>query len=367
MAGGEGRPAAPAGAVRDWGTRLSDRVRAALEAGDADGARRLVAEGDGAARSLEKEYALMYRGLGITIRILLELLGEAVARQAEPGRPAAEQAAAECVARFRREMTARLREVYPGAPPIPGEAGGAAEPAGAASLEDERARAAGLLEAGEAIFGREQAARAAEALGALDRGDLARARAVVDRKESGEYLPLHDRLIRFMAEIFGCVLTALGPEELLRFHRATAERQRAGFEKWELLPPEEFARVSAFLLKQHMGQVEVREEALRFTIVQTPCGSGGRLRLAGAYAGAGALPFVEAQGPLTAGQGRFPVYCSHCPVWNALWAIEAFGRPQWVFDEPARPDGSCTLHIYKDRNAVPADALRRLGLAPREA
>src|SRR3990170_1830874 len=70
-------PATPPSA---WGRRLSDRLRAALDAGDLVAARRLAREGDGQARSLEKEYVLMYRGLGITIRVLLQRVGERPAR-----------------------------------------------------------------------------------------------------------------------------------------------------------------------------------------------------------------------------------------------------------------------------------------------
>ena len=163
-----------------------------------------------------------------------------------------------------------------------------------------------------------------------------------------------------MADVFGYVLREFGPAELLRFHRETAEGQRPGFEKWEQMSAADFARASAFLLKQHMGQVEVREDAEKFTIEQAPCGSGGRLRLAGAYAGRDALAYVEEPGPLTLGQARFPVYCSHCPVWNGVAPVEWFGRPHWVFDEPARPDGSCTLHVYKRRDGAPAAYLARL-------
>jgi hypothetical protein len=166
-----------------------------------------------------------------------------------------------------------------------------------------------------------------------------------------------------MAEVFGWVLERFGPDGLLRFHRASAEGQRAGFEKWERMGPAEFARASAFLLKQHMGNVEVREDDEKFTIEQAPCGSGGRLRLAGVYAGPAALPLVEERGPLTAGQASLPVYCSHCPVWNGLAPLEWFGRPHWVFDRPARPDGSCTLHIYKRRAGAPAAYAAALGVA----
>lgn len=50
-------PAGPAGTPpgEAWGRRLSDRIRAALDAGDLGGARRLARDGDGLARSLERE------------------------------------------------------------------------------------------------------------------------------------------------------------------------------------------------------------------------------------------------------------------------------------------------------------------------
>jgi hypothetical protein len=203
-----------------------------------------------------------------------------------------------------------------------------------------------------------------EAIRAIEAPDAVGALALLKRKQQDEYLPLHDRLVRFMAESFGFVLERFGKEELLRFHLASAEGQRPGFEKWEKMPAAEFAWISAFLLKQHMGQVTVSENELKFTIDQTPCGSGGRLRLAGAYAGPGALPFVESPGPLTFGQPRLPVYCSHCPVWNGVATLRWFGRVHWVFDNAARADGGCRLHIYKKREDAPAEYTRTLTLAP---
>jgi len=308
----------------DWGERLSDRIRRALAAGDLAEARRLALEGDGQARSLAKEYALMYRGLGITLRVLLGLLA------ARAGSATAAGALAALLARFQRDMLAL--------------SGGL--PAGAGEDAEE------LLARLEARFSTEQARLADEAVRALDAGDAAAALTALDRKERGQYVPLHDRMVRFMAEAFGWVLDHFGAPELERFHLETAEGQRKGFEAWERLSPAEFARTTAFLLKQHMGTVEVYEDAERFTVVQRPCGSGGRLRLAGAYAGPGALPLVETPGPLTFGQPSLPVYCSHCPIWNGVAPLRWFGHPHWVFEEPSRPDGSCTLHVYKRRDAA---------------
>jgi hypothetical protein len=337
-----------------WGVRLSDRIRAALDAGQWADAERLSLHGDGQARSLAKEYALMYKGLGITLRVLLDLAADACERTPSG---AAERSLVHVLGAFRRDL-ARLMAAAYGAPPVPAPGDAAPAASLAAGLDATR----DLLSAGEEQFDRAQAALAAGVVAALQARDAAQARALLDRKERGQYVPIHDRIIRFMAEVFGWVLSAHGPEALYRFQRGAAEGQRRGFEGWERLTPAAFAQATAFLLKQHMGEVTVHEDARRYTVVQTPCGSGGRLRLTGAYEGAGALPYVEAAGPLTHGQGRFPVYCSHCPVWNAVAPMEWFGHPHWVFDDPARPDGSCTLHVYKRRDDAPAEYARVLGI-----
>ena len=337
--------------THDWGRRLSDRIRAALDAGDAVAARRLAIEGDGQARSLEKEYSFMYRGLGITLRVLLDLMPDTVAGMSDRAR--AGTTLETLLAGFRSEMRGLMTRVYGDASPGATQVG----PGSELALADTRR----LLDAAEARFVTEQARLARAALDAIERGDLAGARRLVDIKEQGQYVPLHDRMIRFMADVFAWVLRHGGPEALTRFHLATAEGQRAGFQKWDRLPADEFARVAAFLLKQHMGEVTVGEDAEKFTIEQRPCGSGGRLHAGGAYAGTEALPFVDSPGPLTLGESRMPVYCSHCPVWNGLAPLRWFGRPHWVFDRPARPDGSCTLHVYKRRDGAPADYARRLG------
>ena len=259
--------------MHEWGRRLSDAVRAALDAGDLRAARRLALEGDGQARSLAKEFALMYRGLGITVRVLLGLLADTASAEV-----------AGLVRRFRLDM-AQLTGLDDGGGPAPADPGG--------GLDEEVRRAAKCLEAGEERFDQEQARFAEEVVLAIDAGDIPRARACLDVKERGHYVPRHDRLIRFMAESFGLVLSRSGPAALLHLHMATAEGQRRGFERWEQMSTEEFAWTSAYLMKQHMGRLEVTEDAEKFTIRQSLCGSGGALVLRGAYAGPEALPYVE--------------------------------------------------------------------------
>jgi len=333
------------GPLQDWGLRLSDALRTALKEPDFAAARKLALEGDGQARSLAKEYTFMIRGLGITIGVLLRLLDGLASRNTGDADPAPADELADLLHRFRTDLAA-----LQGCPTEPQQ-----------NLACELALVERVLEEGRTKFEREQAMLADEIVKAIVQGDAADALAAVDAKETGQYLPLHDCLVRFMADSFGWVLRRYGPDELLRFHLETAEGQRSGFEKWEDLPVAEFARISAFLLKQHMGHVVVTEDDEKYTIKQTPCGSGGRLLLEGAYSAADGLPFVETPCALTFGKLRLPVYCSHCAIWNGTATLRWFGHAQWVFEDPARNDGSCKLHIYKRPGDIPKEYAERVG------
>lgn len=326
--------------LHDWGMRLSDRLRAAIEAGDFVQATLLARDGDGHARSLAREFTFMFHGLGIAIRIIMKALPEIVA----PFGITPDAAA--LVGRFRTELAALIDRTL--AHPMP------AAPAGI-DLGQEIRDTEALLAAAEAAFDKRQSVLADEIIASLTKHDAVRARVLVNSKEREQYLPLHDRLVRFMADAWAFVYARCGADALLQFHLATAEGQRAGFTKWEALSPEDFAKTSAFLMKQHMGSLDVREDDEKFTLDQALCGSGGRLRVNGAYDGPDPLPYVEEPGKLTFGLPHFPVYCSHCPVWNGVAPIRWFGHSQWVFERPAQPDGRCLLHIYKTRGRTPAE------------
>jgi hypothetical protein len=317
--------------MAQWGRRLSDAVRAALDAGDVVSALRLVRDGDGQTRSLTKEYSLMFRGLGITVRVILEALQ--TSKDTTPG-----AGASGVVHEFRDGFIRTMEQVWGDAPPR-------AETVG--SLDDEARACVALLEFGEQRFDAEQRGLAEQVASALEAGQVHRARELLDRKESGQFVPLHDQLIRMMAESMAFVHAERGSEGLLQFHLDVAQGQRAGFDKWEALSARDLAHTFTFLLKQHMGTVEVREEPDRFVLEQELCGSGGRLITGGAYAGPHALPQVRDGGALTGGQDSMPVYCTHCPAWNTLAPQRWYGHPHVVLVDPARSNGACTLHILK--------------------
>lgn len=324
--------------MSEWGRRLSDTLREALRQGDLARAATLVEDGDGMARSLAKEYNMMYRGLGITIRVMLNSLS-GLAREWR-----VEEALVQHCRAFVLDLNHLMGAAWQGeAQAVPD----------AMSVADATALVATTLAAGEVAFDRAHADNASSTLNAIRRNDATAALAFIDVKEHALYLPLHDRLVRFMADSMAFALIHGKEDGLMRFQLETAEGQKSGFDKWETMSAAEFAQVSAFLLKLHMGEVTVSEDAQRYTLEQKLCGSGGRLRTMGAYEGPNALPFVERRGPLTFGQPRLPVYCSHCPVWNGIATLKWYGRVHWLFENASRPDGSCTAHIYKRREDQP--------------
>ncbi|MCU0937860.1 MAG: hypothetical protein MUC86_01685 [Burkholderiaceae bacterium] len=334
--------------VAQWGQRLADQVRATLADGERGTACRLALEGDGQARDLARDYAFMARGLGLTLQVMLRLLMQ----RADSGDGDAAAAS--------DDLTALLEKLLSGLTRAAGaESSGSGQAATNVVLvrECEQALAVALQS-----FATDQAQRAAAVVQALhseaNEGPV-QALEQLDAKDEA-WLQLHDPMVRFMAEAMAWVLRHRGPEALLEYHLATAEGQRAGFDKWERMGTSEFAATTAFLLQQHMGRVQVQEDSEKFTIRQSPCGSGGRLRLMGAYQGAQALPFVQGASPLTFGRPEVPVYCSHCAVWNGTATLRWYGRAHWVFSDPARPDGGCILHIYKRRQDAPADYTRRV-------
>ena len=243
----------------DWGRRLSDALRAAIGRNDLAAALALAREGDGQARSLASEFLLMSRGLGITVRVLLGQLGGLTegltpSSGTVPDSQALERDLRRLLADFRGSLEGS-QEGSRGSVLGDGLAGGQAGDRGGESLPEVAQFTLRVLQARQQRFESDQALAAQQVIDALLAHDAARASQWLERKEIHDYLPYHDRLVRFMADSFGFVLDRFGAEGMLRFHLDTAEGQRAGFEKWDKQSAAEFARTSAFLLKQHMGPV----------------------------------------------------------------------------------------------------------------
>jgi len=143
--------------------------------------------------------------------------------------------------------------------------------------------------------------------------------------------------------------------------RYTGEMQKKGFIAWENMPVEDFVRVTAHLLKTHMGKMKVLEDDEKFTFIHDPCGSGGRLMRERAYDAPKDYYKVKKAQPQSFSKQNFPCYCSHCAVWNNIQAIEWFGHPQWVHEAPNSPDAPCIFYIYKDPKKIPEKYFKQVG------
>ncbi len=332
--------------IEKCGLRLSDALRKHLsssEGPDFEAALKLVLNGDGQTLNLAKEFTFMVKGLGITISVLLQLLKETSHKHND------KTATTELINQIYHFRTSLRSLKHP-------------DQTEQKTLDQELSDTTDTLEEIRIWFAEEQKSQADDIIAAINNHDAQTAIKWLDEKEKVQYLTLHDYLVGFMADSFSWIYRHFGENELLKFHLDTAEGQKAGFEKWEQMSPEEFTRTTAFLLKQHMGNVNVTEDQDKFTITQSPCGSGGRFNLSGAYDGTEELPVIKTPGPLTFGRDQIPVYCSHCAIWNGTATINWFGNPQWVFDSPAQADGSCIMHIYKNPKNIPEDYTSRVQL-----
>jgi len=322
-------------AVTDWSESLTERVVAALDAGDSERARGLVLGGDGRAKNLASEFRLMHKGLGITMRVALHVM--------EEQHPFDAVTTCRLLSEFHAIYLA-LAERYL-SPPKSTLPVREFDPA-----EINRYDVVELLEWVETEFVRDQASRAAAIADSIDAGEDV-VGALMQKRDEG-FRPLHDALIEGLASIFSSVVDGAGTdvegaESLRRFQLAVAEGQREGIDKWEEGGSRKLAAAFTHLLVQHLSDFDVEEQSDRFLISQRLCGSGGVLIRKGRYEGANALRTIAGRSEVTGGHDSLPAYCTHCPMWNTVAPSAWYGHEHVRFIHPARPDGACTLAVMK--------------------
>lgn len=219
-----------------------------------------------------------------------------------------------------------------------------------------------LLPIAENIFRREQAAVSEKIVEALKSKDGPAVRKLLDEKEA-QFLPIHDFFVETLATIFNWAYTTCGDEALFEVLEGSAESQKAGFDAWEQMSTEDFARATAFLANSHMGNITVEEDEEKFTFINDPCGSGGRMMRKGWFDEGGKFARVKGAQPQTFGKEGLPVYCAHCAVWNGIMTTRWYGSIQWAIEPPDKPEEPCRMHIYKDRDKIPEKFYKALGLA----
>lgn len=122
------------------------------------------------------------------------------------------------------------------------------------------------------------------------------------------------------------------------------------------------AAVLASNFRGHLTPVVVEEDDEKFTIMMSPCGSGGRSIASGSYETSKNFAKVKKPQKMTFARGDFPIYCTHCAL-QELVPIEKLGYPLWVTEIPDKIGYKpCKYHIYKDPDNIPAKYYERYGL-----
>jgi len=100
-------------------------------------------------------------------------------------------------------------------------------------------------------------------------------------------------------------------------------------------------------LRGHLHPLKIEEDDEKVTIIASPCGSGGRLVLGGAYDPPTSFLRIRKAQPMTFNRPDFPVYCAHCHIQN-IAPLEPGGEVLFI-TEPAKKLGEepCRTYIYK--------------------
>ena len=154
--------------------------------------------------------------------------------------------------------------------------------------------------------------------------------------------------------------------------------ERYGFDELEIAERDAHARTHKFFpppqggtdfkstvekmasdLKGHVHQeMTLVEDDEKVVMTNTPCGSGGRLILEGAYTPKVGMSLIAEPSPLTFNTPDFPIYCLHCPLSN-MNSIDNTGDFNFINIPPG--DGtSCQFIFYKDKKDIPEEYYKRL-------
>jgi hypothetical protein len=202
-----------------------------------------------------------------------------------------------------------------------------------------------------------------QAKSAIDAGDAAAAKDLVDRAVA-QWASLKDYSINWIASLLTFIADELGEEAVERALRKTGDefvrpRRDTGAD-WGSLPAAQRAKVIARSMLGNMGAVEVTEDDEKI-VLSFRCGSGGKLMDDGRYAGEHPLRTLRERSGRTFMQDALPVYCAHCSVNNEIQPVEWGGTPTSIEFPVAAPGDRCVHHVYKDVADIPATAFDRIG------
>ncbi len=184
-------------------------------------------------------------------------------------------------------------------------------------------------------------------------------------KAVAQWRSLQEYSINWIASTLSFVADELGEEAVERALRRTGEEfvrpRRTTDAEWGDLPARVRAKVIARAMVANFGQCEVGEDDEKI-ILSFRCGTGGKLIDDGRYdEQGGTYRTLRENAPRTFSRDALPVYCAHCSVNNEIQPLEWGGAVTSVEHPPTRAGERCVHHIYKDVDAMPAEAYERIG------
>jgi len=208
------------------------------------------------------------------------------------------------------------------------------------------------------------------AIEAIDAGDLDRARSLCEEMKH-EWQMLHDLMASGVLDLVSFIQERHGDEGVAEAWRASMEHGwRRHSDAIGRLPRREIVGLLAATWRAHScsgvgphpGGFTITEDEQKVTFRMSPCGSGQRLVLNGAYDGLPGGGVTREAHDWSFGRKGMPLYCTHCSFMNESMPIEWSGYPLYPLDPPEDyATDACTWYWYKDPADIPERHWRRHG------
>ena len=209
------------------------------------------------------------------------------------------------------------------------------------------------------------------AIEAIDRGDLAEARALCEAMKH-EWRSLHDLMAGGLAGLISFVQSRMGDDGVRDAWQYSNERGwKQQVEKIDSADRRFIVEALAATWRAHSGSgtgphpgaFTITEDDEKFTFSMNPCGSGQRLVRMGAYEGENAFGTTDEAHDWSYGRKGFPLYCTHCAFMNEIDPIRWIGYPVYPSEPPEDyMSDPCVWYWYKDPAAIPDRHWERYGL-----
>ncbi|MDD5397805.1 MAG: hypothetical protein PHU70_01875 [Dehalococcoidia bacterium] len=196
---------------------------------------------------------------------------------------------------------------------------------------------------------------------AIDDGELEKAKKLA-RRMFREFSFQHDAWVNWITTLSSYIYRHNGDEAVFEAVSECLEELSIAADAYRSQDPGRQAQMLAAGLRAHLTPVVVEEDDEKFTVMMSPCGSGGKLISNKKYETSKILTRIKKPQRITFGRSDFPIYCANCAIENIV-PMEKTGYPIWVTDLAEElGETPCKLHIYKDPDRIPARYYERFGL-----